>query len=146
MQALQAGVIAGVREPYDWARVLEWLGTRAIPGLESVAGGVFRRGGIAVRFADGALRVEGGEPDPGVIARVFDAEHDPAAVAEAWSDSAEASALLGRARHPRPRRVERLGARRAGRARAAGQRRGCAQDGGEARRAPRRRASRRPRR
>jgi 3-methyladenine DNA glycosylase/8-oxoguanine DNA glycosylase len=97
VQALQAGVIVGVREPYDWARVLDWLGTRAIPGLETVADGAYRRGGIAVRFAHGVLHVEGGEPDPGVVARVFDADHDPAAIAEAWSDSAEASALLARA-------------------------------------------------
>ncbi len=108
MQALQAGVIVGVREPYDWARVLDWLGTRAIPGLENGADGVYRRGGIAVRFAGGALHVEGeadpddvvrgvdGEADPDVVARVFDARHDPGAIAEAWRDSAEASALLAR--------------------------------------------------
>jgi 3-methyladenine DNA glycosylase/8-oxoguanine DNA glycosylase len=100
-------VIVGVREPYDWARVLDWLGTRAIPGLEDVPDGVYRRGGLAVRFADGALHVSGevepvgalhveGSAHADVVARVFDAGHDPAVLAEAWGDSAEASALLAR--------------------------------------------------
>jgi 3-methyladenine DNA glycosylase/8-oxoguanine DNA glycosylase len=95
LQALLARVIVAVREPYDWARVLDWLGTRAIPGLEDVRDGVYRRGGVAVRFAGGALRVEG-DADADVVAREFDAGHDPAELAEAWGDSAEASALLAR--------------------------------------------------
>jgi len=69
-------LILPVREPYDWDRVLDWLGTRAIPGLEAVADGVFRRAGLEVaRAADGiAVR---GEADPAVVARVFDTAHDP---------------------------------------------------------------------
>jgi DNA-3-methyladenine glycosylase II len=72
-------VILPVREPYDWERVLDWLGTRAIPGLESVADGVYRRGDIAVERVDGGISVRG-ETDPALVARVFDTEHDPAAL------------------------------------------------------------------
>jgi len=73
-------VILPVAEPYDWPRVLDWLGTRAIPGLEEVGGGAYRRGGVTVTYrGDGELQVEG-EVDPAVVARVFDAAHDPAAL------------------------------------------------------------------
>ena len=74
------GVILPVREPYDWERVLDWLGTRAIPGLEEVAGGVYRRHGVApVARAEGGVAVTG-DADPAVVARVFDTGHDPAAL------------------------------------------------------------------
>jgi 3-methyladenine DNA glycosylase/8-oxoguanine DNA glycosylase len=73
-------LILPVREPYDWERVLDWLGTRAIPGLEEVAGGVYRRFGVAeVERVDGGLALTG-DADPAVVARVFDTEHDPAAL------------------------------------------------------------------
>jgi 3-methyladenine DNA glycosylase/8-oxoguanine DNA glycosylase len=73
-------VILTVSEPYDWPRVLDWLGTRAIPGLESVRDGSYRRAGVTVTYADaGELRVEG-EADPATVARMFDAAHDPAAL------------------------------------------------------------------
>jgi 3-methyladenine DNA glycosylase/8-oxoguanine DNA glycosylase len=73
-------VILPVAEPYDWPRVLDWLGTRAIPGLEEVGGGAYRRGDVTVTYrGDGELQVEG-EADPAVVARVFDAAHDPAAL------------------------------------------------------------------
>jgi 3-methyladenine DNA glycosylase/8-oxoguanine DNA glycosylase len=69
-----------VREPYDWDRVLDWLGTRAIPGLEEVSGGVYRRFGVAeVERVEGGIAVTG-DADPAVVARVFDTEHDPAAL------------------------------------------------------------------
>jgi len=70
-------VVLPVREPYDWERVLDWLGTRAIPGLESVEDGVYRRGDVAVTRVEGGLSVTG-EADPAVVARVFDVAHDPA--------------------------------------------------------------------
>ena len=71
-----------VREPYDWERVLEWLGTRAIPGLEEVAGGVYRRAGaVEVRRVEGAIELSG-PADPAVVARVFDTGHDPAALGD----------------------------------------------------------------
>ena len=74
-------LVLPVREPYDWELVLDWLGTRAIPGLESVADGVYRRGGIAVERVDGGISVRG-EADPALVARVFDTEHDPAALGD----------------------------------------------------------------
>ena len=73
-------MILPVREPYDWERVLEWLGTRAIPGLESVADGVFRRAGFTVARVDGGIELRG-DADPAIVARVFDTGHDPAALA-----------------------------------------------------------------
>jgi 3-methyladenine DNA glycosylase/8-oxoguanine DNA glycosylase len=72
-------VILPVREPYDWELVLDWLGTRAIPGLESVEDGVYRRAGIEVARADGGIEVRG-DADPALVARVFDTGHDPAAL------------------------------------------------------------------
>jgi len=71
-------VILPVREPYDWELLLDWLGTRAIPGLEEVAGGVYRRAGEAeIKRAEGGIEVTG-DADPAVVARVFDTGHDPA--------------------------------------------------------------------
>jgi DNA-3-methyladenine glycosylase II len=71
-------VILRVAEPYDWARVLDWLGTRAIPGLEEVGDGSYRRGDVIVTHpAPGELDVEG-DADPALLARVFDTAHDPA--------------------------------------------------------------------
>lgn len=72
-------MILPVREPYDWELVLDWLGTRSIPALESVRDGVYRREGIAVARADGGLAVTGAG-DPAAVARVFDTAHDPAAL------------------------------------------------------------------
>ncbi len=74
-------LILPVREPYDWELVLDWLGTRAIPGLESVEDGVYRRAGIAVARAEGGIAVEG-DADPALVARVFDTGHDPAALGD----------------------------------------------------------------
>jgi DNA-3-methyladenine glycosylase II len=72
-------VFLPVREPYDWERLLDWLGTRAIPGLEEVAGGVYRRGAVEVARAEGGIAVTG-DADPALVARVFDTGHDPAAL------------------------------------------------------------------
>ena len=73
-------MILRIAEPYDWARVLDWLGTRAIPGLEEVGDGAYRRGGITVTHpAPGELHVEG-EADPALLNRIFDTAHDPAAL------------------------------------------------------------------
>jgi DNA-3-methyladenine glycosylase II len=74
-------VILPVREPYDWELVLDWLGTRAIPGLEGVEDGVYRRDGMAVARVEGGIEVTG-DADPAVVARVFDVEHDPAALGD----------------------------------------------------------------
>jgi DNA-3-methyladenine glycosylase II len=73
-------VILPVHEPYDWERVLDWLGTRAIPGLEEVSGGVYRRFGVVeVARAAGGIEMSG-DADPAIVARVFDTAHDPAAL------------------------------------------------------------------
>ncbi len=73
-------MILTVREPYDWELLLDWLGTRAIPGLEEVADGVYRRTGEAeVRRAEGGIELAG-DADPAIVARVFDTGHDPAAL------------------------------------------------------------------
>jgi 3-methyladenine DNA glycosylase/8-oxoguanine DNA glycosylase len=73
-------LILPVREPYDWELVLDWLGTRAIPGLEEVAGSVYRRFGVVeVERVAGGLAVTG-NADAAVVARVFDTAHDPAAL------------------------------------------------------------------
>jgi DNA-3-methyladenine glycosylase II len=72
-------VILPVREPFDWPRLLEWLGARAIPGLEEVTDGVYRRGVVAVSRADGGIELRG-DADAAVVARVFDTGHDPAAL------------------------------------------------------------------
>ena len=73
-------MILPVREPYDWERVLDWLGTRAIPGLEVVEDGVYRREGEAeVARVDGGIAFTG-PADPAVVARVFDTAHDPRAL------------------------------------------------------------------
>jgi 3-methyladenine DNA glycosylase/8-oxoguanine DNA glycosylase len=77
MSGVDGAVILPVREPYDWERVLDWLGTRAIPGLEAVERGVFTRERITVARADGGIEVRG-HADPAVVARVFDTGHDPA--------------------------------------------------------------------
>lgn len=66
-----------VREPYDWDRLLAWFDPRAIPDLESVQDGVYRRGDLTVARADGGLEVSG-TADPVALARVFDTAHDPA--------------------------------------------------------------------
>ena len=75
-------VILPVREPYDWALVLDWLGTRAIPGLEAVEDGVYRRGSTSVARVPGGIEVHG-PADPALVARVFDTEHDPGALPDA---------------------------------------------------------------
>jgi 3-methyladenine DNA glycosylase/8-oxoguanine DNA glycosylase len=73
-------LILPVREPYDWERVIDWLGTRAIPGLEEVGDGVYRRLGVAeVERVDGGIALTG-DAHPAVVARVFDTEHDSAAL------------------------------------------------------------------
>jgi 3-methyladenine DNA glycosylase/8-oxoguanine DNA glycosylase len=74
-------VILPVREPYDWALVLDWLGTRAIHGLEEVGDGQYRRGGVRVGRAEGGIAVSG-VADPAVVARLFDTGHDPGALGD----------------------------------------------------------------
>src|SRR5215208_436179 len=74
-------VILRVREPYDWELVLDWLGTRAIPGLEAVEDGTYVRNGVTVARVHGGIEVSG-DADPAIVARVFDVAHDPAALGD----------------------------------------------------------------
>lgn len=82
------------RPPYDWPGILGFLEARAIPGIEAVADGEYRRaiegGEIAVRAGDRALelRVRHGEPARLLaiverVRRMFDLAADPAAIVEA---------------------------------------------------------------
>jgi len=87
------------RLPYDWDAILGFLGSRAIPGVESVAESRYRRT-IAVDGKSGVIevsRLEGGSslglsvrfPDPRAlplvverVRRLFDLDADPAVIAE----------------------------------------------------------------
>jgi DNA-3-methyladenine glycosylase II len=73
-------VILPAREPFDWPRLLDWLGTRAIPGLEAVDDGAYRRAGVTVTRAPAGGIAVAGDADPAILARVFDLGHDPAAL------------------------------------------------------------------
>lgn len=96
----------GYRPPYGWDRLLSFLEGRAIPGVESVAGGVYRRtaavrsgdathqGWIAVEHAEGknALAVTVASELlpvlPKILSRVrnlFDLDCEPGAVFESLS-------------------------------------------------------------
>jgi AraC family transcriptional regulator, regulatory protein of adaptative response / DNA-3-methyladenine glycosylase II len=82
--------------PYDWVAMLGFLQVRAIPGIESVEGGVYRRS-IGLDGAQGVVTVQPGEGNalratvrfpklsalPKIIARlrrVFDLAAEPAAI------------------------------------------------------------------
>src|SRR5215210_5146682 len=89
------------RGPLDWPHLLEWLGARAVPGLEEVTGGRYRRlgpGGGVIEVAPraGGLAVSG-DADPADVARVFDLDHDPAALAAALGGDPVLGPLLARA-------------------------------------------------
>jgi 3-methyladenine DNA glycosylase/8-oxoguanine DNA glycosylase len=73
------GPMIPVREPYDWERVLDWLGTRAIPGLEAVEHGAYARASATVTRVEGGIEVRG-DADLAIVARVFDTGHDPEAL------------------------------------------------------------------
>jgi AraC family transcriptional regulator of adaptative response / DNA-3-methyladenine glycosylase II len=85
------------RPPLDWASLVDFLGSRAIPGVESVADGEYRRnislqgesGSIAVRQVRGKpwLELDIQFPDPRAllriverVRRIFDLQADPAQV------------------------------------------------------------------
>jgi AraC family transcriptional regulator of adaptative response / DNA-3-methyladenine glycosylase II len=86
------------RPPYDWESLLGFLAVRAIPGVEAVAGGCYRRsidiggrhGIIEISHAPAAhaLRLHVRFPEPAALLRIvarvrrmFDLEADPAAIA-----------------------------------------------------------------
>jgi AraC family transcriptional regulator of adaptative response / DNA-3-methyladenine glycosylase II len=90
------------RPPYDWEALLGFLAGRAIPGVEAISGGVYRR---TIRLGEAAGRIEvWHEADrrrlrarivfpevaalPAIIARLrrlFDLDADPVAIGEALS-------------------------------------------------------------
>jgi AraC family transcriptional regulator of adaptative response / DNA-3-methyladenine glycosylase II len=99
------------RPPYDWPAMLEFLRARAIKGVESIEGGVYRRsislggedGTVSVQPAIGAnalkvhVRFAKLSVLPNIIARlrrVFDLAADPEAVALDLSKDARLAALV----------------------------------------------------
>ncbi|HZU28580.1 MAG TPA: AlkA N-terminal domain-containing protein [Bryobacteraceae bacterium] len=63
--------------PFDWAALIAFLAPRAIPGIEAVVDGEYRRGRIAVRFSPEALLVSGArEEDLPRIRHLFDLDAD----------------------------------------------------------------------
>jgi 3-methyladenine DNA glycosylase/8-oxoguanine DNA glycosylase len=89
------------RSPLDWPLLVDWLSTRAVPGLEAVEADSCRRvlddGGLAVVApAAGGIRVAG-RVDPATVRRVFDLDHDPAALAAAMEDDPVLGPRLARA-------------------------------------------------
>lgn len=103
------------RPPYDWNMLLQFLAPRAIPGVEDIRGGVYRRtvaiqdhhGLLEVRPVPGehALRVHIRFPKPEyllqIIARVrvmFDLGADPEVIGQTLGADPMLAPLLGR--HP----------------------------------------------
>ncbi|HEX7088469.1 MAG TPA: AlkA N-terminal domain-containing protein [Vicinamibacterales bacterium] len=100
------------REPYDWPAMLAFLRARAIPGVESVSGGVYSRT-IAFDGHCGIIRVAAGSDRtlhvtaafpkldrlPSIIARLrrmFDLGADPPAIAAHLSEDAVLAPLVAR--------------------------------------------------
>jgi AraC family transcriptional regulator of adaptative response / DNA-3-methyladenine glycosylase II len=98
------------RPPYDWDAMLDYLCVRAIPGVEQVQDGVFRRV-IALDGAQGSVSVRPGPGEkllatirfprltalPKIIARlrrVFDLSADPRAIGEALSTDKKLAPLI----------------------------------------------------
>jgi AraC family transcriptional regulator of adaptative response / DNA-3-methyladenine glycosylase II len=83
------------RPPFDFAGVLDWLGARAIPGIETVVDGRYRRGRVRVWHEDGDVHATGARLK---VRRVFGLDADPAAVARVLSKDRMLAPLLRR--HP----------------------------------------------
>ena len=99
------------RPPLDWASLLDFLGSRAIPGVESVEAGEYRRnialqgesGSIAVRSVRGKpwLELDIQFPDPRAllriverVRRIFDLQADPAQVERQFTHDTMLAPLL----------------------------------------------------
>jgi AraC family transcriptional regulator of adaptative response / DNA-3-methyladenine glycosylase II len=65
------------RTPFDWNGLLTWLGARAIPGVEVVDDGAYRRGDVRVWHEGNAVHTTS---DPQCVRRVFNLDADPAAI------------------------------------------------------------------
>jgi AraC family transcriptional regulator, regulatory protein of adaptative response / DNA-3-methyladenine glycosylase II len=68
------------RPPFDGAGVLRWLGARLVPGVEELAGGVYRRT-LRLSGGPGVVAVEPRGDDVGVTLRLTDPADRAAAVA-----------------------------------------------------------------
>jgi AraC family transcriptional regulator, regulatory protein of adaptative response / DNA-3-methyladenine glycosylase II len=94
-------VIIHPRPPYDWPLLLEWTANRAVAGLEAVDAGSYRRllgdGRIADIASDGATVEVRGDVEPQTARRVFDLDHDPAALTAALGDDPVLGPRLARA-------------------------------------------------
>jgi DNA-3-methyladenine glycosylase II len=94
---LAARVFLPAREPFDWGLLLAWLGDRAVPGLEAVEDGVYRRAGVgAITRVAGGVELRGAAA-AGDVARVFDLAHDPAVLARAFGGDPWLGPRLARA-------------------------------------------------
>jgi AraC family transcriptional regulator, regulatory protein of adaptative response / DNA-3-methyladenine glycosylase II len=79
------------RAPFDFHGVLAWLGARAIPGVETVTGGRYRRGNVRVWHEEGAVRATGARLK---VRRVFDLDADPREIARTLSRDPMLAPLL----------------------------------------------------
>lgn len=68
---------ATYRTPFDWNGLLTWLAARAIPGIEVIEDGVYRRGAVRVWHEGDAVHTTA---EPERVRRVFDLDTDPAAI------------------------------------------------------------------
>jgi AraC family transcriptional regulator of adaptative response / DNA-3-methyladenine glycosylase II len=103
----------GYRPPFDAAALLDYLAVRAVPGVEEVANGSYRRS-VAFEDASGVIEVR---PDPGAhrlllhvpaaltrqvgpiaarVRRLFDLDADPAAIAAQLGGDPELARRLRR--------------------------------------------------
>ena len=111
--AMSATVRLAFRPPLDWAGLLGFLAPRATPGVEAVAGGVYRRT-IALGDAAGTIAVRAAAGEPHLVMRVqlarsarlrqivkrtrrlFDLDADPAPIAAHLARSPELAPLVAR--------------------------------------------------
>ena len=66
-----------VRDPFPWPHMLSYLAARATPGVEQIAGGAFKREGVAVTFENAQLVVRGGAAaDVARVRSIFTPDYD----------------------------------------------------------------------
>ena len=82
------------RAPYDWTLLTEWLGARAIEGVERVSVHEYARNGAVVRndAENGAIRV--GRAAAARARRLFDVDADPNAIHAVLSKDRKLARLL----------------------------------------------------
>ncbi len=87
------GIHETYRPPFDFEGVLAWLGARAIPGVESVDGGVYVRGRTRVWHEGNVVRATSARKK---VRRLFDLDADPASIAHAFARDRMLAPLLRR--------------------------------------------------